>query len=151
MVALLWTRSLAPFKRLLLGIWNDWTRLTLVMYAFGASVSLIYDENHHPSLLLLMAITTLMITAGAWAFLRSSSLLGRVLSVAVSYVVAVIPVAISYLTWDWRAYYRLPPSDRWVDNLGVAPIGILFWLLILFWPALLVLAQRIVARRPVGQ
>ena len=149
LIALLWTRSLTPIKNFFHDIWNDWTRLTLVMYAFGAFVSLIYDENHHPYLLLLMAVTTIIVTAGVWFFLRSSNLIGRVLSILVSFIASIVPMAISYLTWDWRMYYRMPQSDYWYDNFGVDPIRVIFWLLILFWPALILLIQRIVTRRTV--
>jgi hypothetical protein len=147
LIAFLWTRSLDPLKKLLRDIWNDWTRLIFVMYAFGAFVSLIYDENHNPYLLLFMAVATLIFAAGAWFFLRSSNMIGRILSIAVSFIAASVPMGISYLTWDWRAYYGLPISENWYDNLGMAPIGILFWLLILFWPALIALIHRITPRQ----
>jgi hypothetical protein len=147
LIALLWTRSLDPLTKFLHDVWNDWTRLLLVMYAFGAFMALIYDENHHPYLLVFMAITTLIVTAGAWFFLRSSNMIGRVLSIAVSFIAASVPMEISYLTWDWRAYYGLPSPETWSDNLGVAPIGILFWLLVLFWPALIGLLHRITPRQ----
>ncbi len=147
LIGLLWTRSLDPLKKFLRDVWNDWTRLILVMYAFGAFMSLIYDENHNPYLLAFMAVTTLIVTAGAWFFLRSSNMIGRILSIAVSFIAASIPMGISYLTWDWRAYYGLPSPETWHDNLGVAPIGILFWLLILFWPALIGLLHRITPRQ----
>jgi hypothetical protein len=147
LIALLWTRSLSPIKKIFRDIWNDWTRLTFVMYAFAAFVSLIYDENHHPYLLLFMAVATLIVTVGAWFFLRSSNMIGRILSIVVSFIAASVPMGISYLTWDWRAYYGFPTSETWYDNLGVAPIGILFWLLILFWPALIALIHRITPRQ----
>jgi hypothetical protein len=51
-------------------------------------------------------------------------------------------MAISYLTWDWRAYFGLPTAETWYDNLGMAPMGYLFLLMILFWPALIGLIQR---------
>jgi len=54
-VALLWTRSLGPIKRLFTDSWRDWTRLSLGMFTFAAFVLLIYDENHHPYLLAFMA------------------------------------------------------------------------------------------------
>jgi hypothetical protein len=150
-LALLWTRSLVPIKRFFLGIWNDWTRLTFVMYALSVFVALAYDENHHPFLILLMAASTLIVASGAWVFLRSSRVIGRVLSILVGFIAAMVLVGISYLTWDWRAYYGLPPSDYWLDSLGVAPVGVLFWLLILFWPALIVLARRFISHRIASQ
>jgi hypothetical protein len=147
LIALLWTRSLDPLKKFTRDIWHDWTRLLFVMYAFGAFMSLIYDENHNPYLLLFMAVATLIVTAGAWFFLRSSNMIGRILSIAVSFIAASVPMGISYLTWDWRAYYGLPSPETWYDNLGMAPIGILFWLLILFWPALIGLIHRFTPRQ----
>ena len=147
LIAFLWTRSLTPIKKLLQNIWNDWTRLTFAMFTLGAFIALIYDENHHPYLLLLMAVTIIIIISGVWFFLRSSNLIGRVLSIVVSFIASMVPGVISYLTWDWRAYYGLPKSDYWYDNLGFSPILVLFWLLFLFWPALIVIIQRIVNRR----
>ncbi|MFL7892937.1 MAG: hypothetical protein ACK2UM_16340 [Anaerolineales bacterium] len=142
LIALVWTRTFDPVKILMRDIWNDWTRLTFVMYCLAAFMCLIYDENHHPYLLLLIGATILIVTAGAWFFLRSSNILGRILSVVVSCFAASIPMAISYLTWDWRAYFGLPTAETWYDNLGMAPMGYLFLLMILFWPALIGLIQR---------
>jgi len=147
LLALLWTRSFESIKKLLHDIWKDWTRLSLAMFALGSWVSLTYDENHHPQLALFILFTTLVVSAGVWFFLRSSSLMGRVLSILVSFIASAVPMAISYLTWDWRAYYGLPAAESWNDNLGVAPIGILFWALILFWPALIALVHRIIIHR----
>jgi len=148
LIALVWTRSLDPVKKFIQDSWNDWSRLTFVMYSLAAFISLIYDENHHPYLLFLIAATTLIITAGAWFFLRSSTVLRRILSIGVSFIAAAIPMAISYLTWDWRAYFGFPKAETWYDNLGIAPMGFLFWLLILFWPALIALIQRITPHQP---
>jgi hypothetical protein len=147
LLALLWTRSLEPIKKLLRDIWNDWTRLTLAMFTLGAWIFMGGGEDHHPQWLLFLFASTLIISIGAWCFLRSSSLTGRVLSIVISFIASAVPMAISYLTWDWRAYYGLPPAESWNDNLGVAPIGVLFWLLILFWPALIALIHHITIRR----
>jgi hypothetical protein len=143
LIALVWTRTLDPVKKLILDIWNDWTRLTFVMYTLAAFISMIYDENHHPYLLFFITFTIFAITSGAWFFLRSSTMLGRILSIVVSFFAASIPMAISYLTWDWRAYHGLPTAETWYDNLGMAPMLYILWLLILFWPALIALIQRI--------
>jgi hypothetical protein len=117
------------------------------MFTFTAFVALLYNETHHPNLLLLMVVTTIIISSGVWFFLRFSKLIGRVLSIVASFFAGTVPMAISYLTWNWRAYFEMPQSDYWYDNLGVAPIGVIFWLLILFCPALIALIQRIVTRR----
>jgi hypothetical protein len=44
------------------------------MYTFLAFVFMIYNENHHPYLLVFMSLATLAISVGAWYFLRCSSL-----------------------------------------------------------------------------
>lgn len=151
LLALLWTRSLEPLKKLLRDIWNDWTRLSLAMFTLGALIFMGGGEDHHPQWLLFLLAATSIICIGAWCFLRSSSLIGRVLSIAISFIASAVPMGISYLTWDWRTHYGLPPSDDWLDNLGVAPVGVLFWLLIIFWPALIALIQRITTRRITSQ
>ena len=149
LIALIWTRSLIPIKKFLQNIWNDWTHLTFVMYTIGAFVAMSYDENHHPYLLLLMAVTNIIIILGAWFFLRSSNLKGRVLTIVVSYIASMVTDAISWLTWDWHAYYGLPKSEHWYENWGGPPILVLFWLMFLFWPAIIALIQRIARRRTV--
>jgi hypothetical protein len=147
LLALLWTHSLDPLKKLVRDIWNDWTRLTLAMFSMGGLIFSSGGENHHPQWFLFMISATLVVCAGAWFFLRSSSLIGRVLSISVSFILSAVPMAISYLTWDWRTHYGLPPAENWRGNLGVAPVGVLFWLLILFWPALIALVHQITNRR----
>jgi hypothetical protein len=147
LLALLWTRSLEPLKKLLNDIWNDWTRLTLAMFSMGGFIFSGGGEDHHPQWLLFSIAATLIVSIGAWCFLRSSSLRGRVLSIAVSFILSAVPMGISYLTWDWRAYYGLPPAESWRGNLGVGPEGVLFWLLIMFWPALIALIHHLINRR----
>lgn len=147
LLALLWTHSRDPLKKLARDIWNDWTRLTLAMFSMGGLIFCGGGEDHHPQWLLFSIAATLIVCIGAWCFLRSSTLIGRVLSIAVSFILSAVPMGISYLTWDWRAYYGLPPAKSWRGNLGVAPIGVLFWLLILFWPALIALIHCFTNRR----
>ena len=53
LIALLWTRSLKPLKKMLNDIWNNWTRLSLAMFAMGAWIFMVYDEPHHLSWLLI--------------------------------------------------------------------------------------------------
>ena len=148
LIAILWTRSLAPIKKLLQDIWNDWTRLSLVMFAFVGFVYLIYDENHHPNLLLFMAASTLAVAGGVWFFLRSSSLKGRVFSIVGGFIAAAIAGNICYATWDWYAYNGYPkPDEAWYEALGMLIIWTAFYLAILFWPVIIDISHRIIQKR----
>jgi hypothetical protein len=146
-IALVWTRSLAPIRKSLRDIWNDWTRLSLAMFVLGSWLFLISDENHHPHLLLFTLASTLVVSAGSWSFLRSASLRGRVLSIGGGFIGAALICGICYATWDWQAYYGLPRSENWFENLGLSPIGVLFWLLILFWPVTISIIRRTIQER----
>jgi len=147
-IALIWTRSLNPIKQLLSDIWHDWTRLCLAIYAFGGFMNMGYDENHHPYLLIFMLFTTLIVTAGAWFFLRSGSIVSRVLSIALGFIAASILGGICYATWDFYAYHSLPnPYENWYQRLIPATIGIFFGLLIIFFPAIIAVVQRVLYRK----
>lgn len=96
-VALLWTRSLSPLRRLVTSIWHDWTLASFALYSMMAWVSIAaaYDENHHPQLAAYMLASTVVLSAGALLYLRSrrrwqqigSLLLGFYLSVIVQDIV----------------------------------------------------------------
>ncbi len=135
-IALIWTRSLESIKKFFEDIVRDWTRLSLAIFAFGAFANLIYDENHHPYLLLFIAASTLIVAGAVWFFLRSEKLSGRFLSLFFGFVLALIVGQISYATWDYAAYYGLPESTTtWVREVrNIIPFSF-FWMLILFWPA----------------
>jgi hypothetical protein len=48
------------------------------VYTFYAAFYLIFDEVHHPFLLLIMVATTLVVCLGAWGYFRSALPLHRV-------------------------------------------------------------------------
>jgi hypothetical protein len=140
---LLRARSLAPLRPLVKGIWENWPYLSLVMYAFAAYVELIYDENHHPFLLVFMAASTIAMSAGAWFFLRSSHTWAQVLSLAAGFAAAAIISSACYATWDWAAYYGFPesPAEPWYMALAGTLGMYSLWAATLFWPAILGLAR----------
>ena len=151
LIAILWTRSLDPIKKLFRDIWNDWTRLSLAMFTFGGFVWLIYDENHHPQLLWFMFAATLAISAAVWLFLRSSSLVGRVFCIIGGFVAGGIISQICGATWDYRAYYGLPESTKtWYQSISQSIQIYSFWFGILFWPAIIGIIHRIIHRRIVS-
>jgi hypothetical protein len=119
------------------------------MFALGAWIFLLYDENHHPYLLVLMAGTTLAIAGGVWLFLRSSSVKVRILSTVGSFLAAAILGGIAWGTWSWHDYYGIPNTSTWFEDLGRSLIGTVFWIGILYWPALIGLIRRIVTRRTI--
>ncbi|MBU2610798.1 MAG: hypothetical protein KJ606_07630 [Chloroflexi bacterium] len=137
-IALLWTRSLQPLKAFFTGIWQDWTRLSLALYTFLAFVWLLYDENHHPYLLLFMLASTLSISASVWFFLRSDRALRRTFSLLAGFAGMAIINGICEATWDYRAYYGLPNVPHpWYLTIWRGFMIFSFYAVILLWPALL--------------
>ncbi len=152
LIALLWMRSLSPIKKIFRDISNDWTRLSLAMYPFIAFVFLIYDENHHPYLLIYMSASTLAIAAGAWFFLRSASLKSRVASILGGFVASNVIGQVCDNTWDARAYYGLPEgSTPWYITVFRTFMILSFFAVILLWPAAISLYQRIIRRQTANQ
>ena len=147
-IAIVWTRSLNPIGRLVRGIWNDWTRLSLVMYVLLAWGMLIYDGNHHPYLLLFISAAALTLSAGAWLFLRSDTVPKRMVSLLSGFFGAAIIGVICWNTWSYRAYYGLPePDGAWYQTDGVSIIGLLLWALVIICPAIIHLFRRIATHR----
>ena len=130
-------RSWQPLRSMFDGIWRDWTLLSLAIYILYAHVYMLFDENHHPYLLLLIAATTLALSAGAWAYFRSASPMRRVLWLMGGLLVAAGLSALSYATWDYRAYYGLPESTGRVNLIGIIFPAVL---------ALILLANGLLAR-----
>jgi hypothetical protein len=148
LTALLWIRSFAPLKKLLRDSWNDWTRLSLTMYTFIAFMFLIYDENHHTYLMILMIVSTLATAAGAWFFLRSATIKSRVTSIFGGFVAIAAISWVSEATWDWRAYYGVAEvSVPWYVNALRAVISLIFIAIILFWPAIVGIIHRRINRQ----
>jgi hypothetical protein len=148
LIALLWTRSLQPIRKFLRDVWKDWSRLSLAMYALGAWMFLIYDENHHPQLLAFMLASTLATAGAAWFFLRSSNLRGRTLAILAGFITTVIINGICEATWDWHAYYGIPKQPTtWYRKAGGAAMMLLLWGIILFWPSIVELIRRKATRQ----
>jgi len=148
LIALLWTRSLNPIRKFFRDIWNDWTHLSLAMYSFIGFMFLIYDENHHPYLLVFMSTATLTTAAGAWFTLRSSSIKSRTLSLAISSGLAFGISSICEATWDYHAYYGLAHIVRpWYSTILVWISITLFLAAILFWPISIQIFRNITIKR----
>jgi hypothetical protein len=112
LLGLLLSRSLQPLARLLQGAWNDWTRLSFALYAFAAPMFTIvfFDDDWGVSKLYGLIFDTVLLAAVAVAFLRSHTVLGRVLSLEAAIVILVVkgvlgggfgePLLVRY----WRAF-----------------------------------------------
>ena len=146
LIAMVWTRSLQPLKKFFGDIWQDWSRLMLVMFALETWVMMIYDENHHPYLLAFILASALVASGGVWFFLRSSTLWGRIFSFLGCFIGATVVGSIAWATWGWHEYYGFPKPEHWYQDLGISMIGVIFWFVLLFWPALIGLVRRMTLR-----
>jgi hypothetical protein len=91
-LGLLITRSLKPLTRLLQGTWNDWTRLSFALYAFTAPLvmSSFFDMDWGAPQLYGQFFDTVLLAAGAVAFLRSCTIWSRVLSLEAVVLILVV-------------------------------------------------------------
>jgi hypothetical protein len=108
LLTLLIRRSWQPLRNLFARLWGEWTLFSFGIYILYAHIFILYDENHHPNLLLFIAATALATCLGAWGYFRSASPLRRVLALVGGLVLAAVLSGISYATWDYRAYYGFP-------------------------------------------
>jgi hypothetical protein len=132
-------RSLQPVRMAAANLWNDLTLLPFGLFILYAFVVMLADENHNPYLLWLMAAWTLAGCAGAWAFFRIASPIGRAMALVASAITWVVMRAINNATWDFRAYYNLP-ADAYGINLAALVPMVAILLAVVF--ALAYLTQR---------
>ncbi len=136
-LALLWTRSLHPFRQLVRGIWENWTNLSLMIYTFIAFVVLIYDENHHPYLFLFMTASTIIFSASVWFFLQSVDMRKRAISLFSGFVLAFATSYICDATWDrHNGYPRTIKFEFDYETVSSYAIFLVFYGLILLLPVL---------------
>jgi hypothetical protein len=143
-IGVLLARSARPLTNMVWGIWQDWTKLSLMIFTFVAFTQLIYDENHHPLLVAFMIGSTLVISTGTWMFLRSANIWMRIGTLLSGFLAASIIGSVCYSTWDWAAYYGFPPSqpEPWTVTVLKHFAIFAFWSVILFLPALIGFARR---------
>jgi hypothetical protein len=79
-----------------------------ILFAFPTWISLLYDEDHHPYLLLFMLGSTLAFTLGAYIFCRLADSFLHILCLATGTLAALGFARACDATWDFRAYYSLP-------------------------------------------
>jgi hypothetical protein len=118
LITLLIRRSLAPLRNIFRGMRRDWTLLSLGVYIFYWWIGLTADESQHP-FLPGIAITTLVISAGAWGYFRAAAPLRRVLALVVGLLLMVLSGLITQATWDSRTFVGMPSSAQIVSLVGV--------------------------------
>jgi hypothetical protein len=97
-------RSLQPLVRLLKGGWNDWTRLSFALYAFVPMLTVVFfDDDWEAIQLSGLFVDTVLLAAGAVAFLRARTVRVRVLSLLAA-VLIVIVKAFALGGWFWQAF-----------------------------------------------
>jgi hypothetical protein len=117
---LLIRRSWLPLRSMPVGLWRDWTLLSLAIYVLYGFVFMLYDSNHHPYLLAFMAFTTLAISLGAFGYFHAVSPLRRVLALSAGLLVAAVFSGISEATWDFASYSGLPSSTAGYNYFALA-------------------------------
>jgi hypothetical protein len=120
LITLLIRRSWQPLRSMLVGLWRDWTLLSLAIYVLYGFVFMLYDSNHHPFLLAFMAFTTLAISLGAFGYFHAVSPLRRVLALSAGLLVAAVFSGISEATWDFASYSGLPSSTAGYNYFALA-------------------------------
>lgn len=137
-IAILLTRSIRPLRELGLGIWQDWTLLSLAMYSFVGFAMLLYDEVRAPYTIAFMTASTLLVAASVWIFMRSTNRLHRLITLLAGFFTGLILDRICDATWDFNAYHGLPTRLPlpWYSSLIEMIFFTVMWSPILWLPAL---------------
>lgn len=136
-VGLLISRSLAPPRQLVAGIWRDWTRLSFGIYAFAMPVMTVVftDGRFGWAAVAGLAFDTLLLAAGAAAYLRASSTWARAASLQGAMIVLLLR---GFFMGEW--FGGLANLSK-LSLPGLAII-LIFWCGLMFIPGLLGLLRR---------
>ncbi len=136
--AVLLARSWRPLRPIVVGLWHDWSLLSLGMYTLLSFAFVLYDENHSPFLLAFIAASTLVSAAGAWAYVQARRPLLGALGLAIASLALLDLDRVNMATWDFRAYYHLAPAaGGWLK--AASDLGLLALILaaLMLLPALI--------------
>lgn len=138
-IAILVTRSIRPLRELALGIWHDWTCLSLTMYSFVGFMMLLYDEVRSPYTIAFMTASTLVICASVWIFMRSLNRLHRFGILLTGFFAGLILDRLCAATWDFAAYHGLSarPPTPWYSSLFEILFFTVLWSPIMWLPVLI--------------
>lgn len=151
-IAILLTRSIHPLRKLVLGIWQDWTLLSLAMYSFVGFMMLLYDEVRSPYTIAFMIASTLLISASVWIFMRSESHLHRLGILLGGFFTGLLMDRVVAATWDFNAYYGMPaqPPMPWYGTLLEIVFFTILWSPIIWLPALVGLFKSTFNKEPMS-
>lgn len=149
-IAILLTRSIRPLRELVLGIWQDWTLLSLAMYSLVGLGMLSYDEVRSPYTIAFMIASTLFICATVWIFMRSANRLHRLIILLAGFFGGLIIDRICATTWDLFTYNGLPaqPPMPWYNSLPEIIFYTVLWSPIIWLPALIGLFKSTFNKKP---
>lgn len=149
-IAILLTRSIRPLRELVLGIWQDWTLLSLAMYSLVGFAMLLYDEVRSPYTIAFMTASTLLICASVWIFMRSESHLHRLGILLAGFFGGLIIDRICATTWDLYTYNGLPaqPPMPWYSSLLEIIFFTILWSPIIWLPVLVGLFKSTFNKEP---
>ena len=149
-IALIWTRSLHPLRQLVLGIWQDWTLLSLAMYSFVGFMMLLYDEVRAPYTIAFMIASTLVICTSVWIFMRNTNRAHRFITLLAGFFAGLIIDRICAATWDFNAYHGLPapPPTPWYGTLLEIIFFTVLWSPIIWLPVLVGLIKSTINNEP---
>lgn len=137
-IAILLTRSIRPLRELVLGIWQDWTLLSLSMYSFIGFMMLLYDEVRSPYTIAFMTTSTLVICASVWIFMRSTNRFHRFGILMAGFFAGLLLDSLCAATWDFNAYHGLPaqPAVPWYSSVFGVIFYVVLWSPLVWLPAL---------------
>lgn len=130
---LLLCRSVQPLRRMLSGLWQDWTWLAFGVFTFIGWFVVLFDENHHPFLYGFIMTATVMLVSAVWLYFRLASPLARVVPLIAALAGVIMMDVLNSLTWDWRSYYHLPAngSPTYYSTAGLLAIVALLGFMLL--------------------
>jgi hypothetical protein len=137
-IAILLTRSIRPLRELVLGIWQDWTLLSLAMYSLVGFMMLLYDEVRAPYTIAFMTASTLVICTSVWIFMRSANRVHCFIILLAGFFAALLIDRICAATWDFNVYYGFPaqPPVPWYSSLLEIIFFTVLWSPIMWLPVL---------------
>lgn len=149
--ALFRTRSLRSLWTFFTGIWQDWSRLSFLLYGFWAVViPLTTDETYGPARVLYTAVAVVFMTVGAVAYVRAESsgqrilaLLGGMAASSISLFLFLMP----YWNGRYESWMQNPPPALDTFGLVMQAVNLLIgFAVILFSPILIAGIKRVGTR-----